>query len=219
MCKKCNFDTHVNFQKSPYRGRGGQPPPTSSSRSPPPPHWKILAMPLIITMMMTSCISLSSLPFFLFFFSCTPSPPPKEKNNELSCSLFCSYWRNNANEVRPLVKSLSITSDDHGCIWHQLELHPFIHWCTMMSPLAGIQFSMTVFTREQSAQFEWSFEWRYFGPCVRKIIPRCVIWIAQFKWRSGGVFQWRISQITQRNRCMNAFTSKLWFGGRSSVTF
>ena len=32
------------------------------------------------------------------------------------------------------------------------------------------------------AQFEWSFEWQYFGPCVRKSISRCVIWIAQFKW-------------------------------------
>ena len=37
------------------------------------------------------------------------------------------------------------------------------------------------------AQFEWSFESQYFGPCVRKITSRCLIWIAQFKWRSGGV--------------------------------
>ena len=49
--------------------------------------------------------------------------------------------------------------------------------------------------------------------CVRNITSRCVILIAQFKWRSGGVFQWRISQITQWNCCMNALTSKLWFGG------
>ena len=39
-----------------------------------------------------------------------------------------------------------------------------------------------------------------------------VIWIAQSKWWSGGVFQWRISQILQRNHRMNALTSKLWFG-------
>ena len=58
-----------------------------------------------------------------------------------------------------------------------------------------------------------SFEWRYFGPCVRKFASRCVSWIAQFKWQSGGVFQWRISRITQRNRRMNALTCKLWFGG------
>ena len=37
-------------------------------------------------------------------------------------------------------------------------------------------------------QFEWSFERRYFGPCVRQIISRCVIWNAHFKWRSEGVF-------------------------------
>ena len=37
--------------------------------------------------------------------------------------------------------------------------------------------------------------------------------IAQFKWRYGGVFQWRISQSMQRNRRMNALTSKLWWGG------
>ena len=52
-------------------------------------------------------------------------------------------------------------------------------------------------------------------PCVRQITSQCVIWNAQFKWRSGGVFQLRISQITQLNHCMNAPTSKLWFGGRS----
>ena len=81
---------------------------------------------------------------------------------------------------------------------------------------------MTVFAREQKwaililiwvAQFEWSFEWRYFLPCVCKLTSRCVIWNAQLKWRSGGIFQWRISQITQQNRRMNALTSKLWFGG------
>ena len=52
-----------------------------------------------------------------------------------------------------------------------------------------------------------------FGPCVRQITSRCVIWNAQSKWRSGCVFQWCISQIMQRNRHMNALTSKLWFGG------
>ena len=46
----------------------------------------------------------------------------------------------------------------------------------------------TVFTREQSAQFEWSFELRTLNDhstCVHKFTSRCVIWIAQFKWRSG----------------------------------
>ena len=38
---------------------------------------------------------------------------------------------------------------------------------------------------------------------------------AHFKWRSGGVFKLRISQITQRNHCMNALTSKSRFGGRA----
>ena len=50
----------------------------------------------------------------------------------------------------------------------------------------------------QIAQFEWLFEWWYFGPCVScKITSGSIIWIVQFKWRSGGVFQLRISQITQ----------------------
>ena len=56
-------------------------------------------------------------------------------------------------------------------------------------------------------------ERQYFGPCVRQITSRCIIWNAHFKWRSGGVFKLRISQITQRNHCMNALTSKSWFGG------
>ena len=63
------------------------------------------------------------------------------------------------------------------------------------------------------------FEWRYFGPCVCKFASRCVIWIAQFKLTVRRCFQWRISQNSQRNRRMNAFTSKLWFGGRSFVAF
>ena len=42
-------------------------------------------------------------------------------------------------------------------------------------------------------QFELSFEWRYFGPCVHKITSRCVIWIAQFKLRSGPSFELRNS--------------------------
>ena len=57
------------------------------------------------------------------------------------------------------------------------------------------------------------------GLCVRKLASWRVIWISQFKWWSGGVFKWRMSQITRRNRRMNALTSKLWFGGRSYVTF
>ena len=71
---------------------------------------------------------------------------------------------------------------------------------------------------QNCAQLEWSFEWWYFGPCVRKITLQCVIWIVQFKWWSRGIFQWRISQITQQNNCMNALTSKLWFGGRATCT-
>ena len=41
----------------------------------------------------------------------------------------------------------------------------------------------------RNAHFELKFERRYFGPCVRQITSRCVIWNAHFKWRSGGVFQ------------------------------
>ena len=44
-------------------------------------------------------------------------------------------------------------------------------------------------------------------------LHRDAIWNAHFKWRSGGVFKLRISQIMQRNHRMNALTSKLWFGG------
>ena len=63
----------------------------------------------------------------------------------------------------------------------------------------------------RNAHFELKFERRYFLPCVRQITLRCIIWNAHFKWRSRGVFQLRISQITQRNHCMNALTSKSWF--------
>ena len=44
----------------------------------------------------------------------------------------------------------------------------------------------------RNAHFELKFERRYFGPCVRQITSRCVIWNAHFKWRSRGVFQLRI---------------------------
>ena len=59
----------------------------------------------------------------------------------------------------------------------------------------------------RNAHFELKFERQYFGPCVRQITSRCVIWNAHFKWRSGGVFKLHISQITQGNHCMNALTS------------
>ena len=65
----------------------------------------------------------------------------------------------------------------------------------------------------RNAHFELKFKRRYFGPCVRQITSRCIIWNAHFKWRSGGVFKLRISQITQWNHSMNALTSKSWFGG------
>ena len=55
-----------------------------------------------------------------------------------------------------------------------------------------------------------------------KLASHSVIWITQFKWWSQGVFQWCISPIMQRNRRMNALTSKLWWGGGgggSYVTF
>ena len=65
----------------------------------------------------------------------------------------------------------------------------------------------------RSVHYELKFERRYFGLCVRQITLRCVIWNAHFKWRSGGVFQLRILQITQRNHRMNALSSKLWFWG------
>ena len=89
---------------------------------------------------------------------------------------------------------------------------PVYMYNTLQTPRSGkADSTKTVFTREQRAQFEWSFRWLYFGMCVRKITSRCVIWIVQFKWRSGGIFQWGISQITQRN--MNALTSKCDLGG------
>ena len=58
--------------------------------------------------------------------------------------------------------------------------------------------------KSKSAQFEWSFEWQYFGPCVRKITSWCVIWIAQFKWRSGPSFELRNS--IYESRCNFAYT-------------
>ena len=60
--------------------------------------------------------------------------------------------------------------------------------------------TIRVFTREQSAQFEWSFELRIISNdgILPRVYAKYAIWIAQFKWWSGGVFQWRISQITQR---------------------
>ena len=66
----------------------------------------------------------------------------------------------------------------------------------------------------QTAQFE-SFEWRdgILNHVHAKFHLRCVIWIEQFKRQSGGVFQWRISQITQQNCRMNALTSKLLIWG------
>ena len=64
--------------------------------------------------------------------------------------------------------------------------------------------------------FELKFERRYFGPCVRQITSRCIIWNPHFKWQSRGVFQLSISQIMQRNHCMNALTSKSWLGGRAN---
>ena len=67
----------------------------------------------------------------------------------------------------------------------------------------------------RNAHFELKFGRWYFGPCVRQITSRCIIWNAHFEWRSRGVFQLRISQIMHRNHCMNALTSKSWFGGRS----
>ena len=89
------------------------------------------------------------------------------------------------------------------------------------SSMRKLSNSKTVFTRRQSAylNFIWDahlelkFERRYFGPCVRQITSRFVIWDAHLKSRSRGVFELRISQITQRNRCMNAMTSKSCFGG------
>ena len=54
---------------------------------------------------------------------------------------------------------------------------------------------------------------------IRKTVfwttSRFVIWDAHLKSWSRGVFELCISQITQRNRCMNAMTSKSCFGGRS----
>ena len=41
----------------------------------------------------------------------------------------------------------------------------------------------------RNAHSELKFERRYFGPCVRQITSRCVIWNAHFKWQSGGVFK------------------------------
>ena len=35
--------------------------------------------------------------------------------------------------------------------------------------------SLRLFSHESKVQFEWSFEWWYFGPCVCKIMSRCAI--------------------------------------------
>ena len=105
-------------------------------------------------------------------------------------------------------KRLWISPRPEWTDWHLTHIH-------------NISRTMRVFTRDQSAQFCWSFELRITRMMV--FWPVCtqdsVIWIVQFKWWSGGVFQWCTSQITQQNRCMNVLTSKLRFGGRSYVTF
>ena len=79
--------------------------------------------------------------------------------------------------------------------------------------LCYLIFLIYCFHTRAKCAIEWSFELQYFGLCVCKITSRCEIWIAQLKLHSRCVFQWRISQITQRNHCMNALTSNLWFGG------
>ena len=96
-------------------------------------------------------------------------------------------------------------------------------WIHLELDLARLQQTRQLrrfFTQEQRAQFEWSFTLRIIRMTV--FWPVCmqisIILIAQFKWWSGGVFQWRISQLMQRNRRMNALTSILWFGRRSYVT-
>ena len=75
----------------------------------------------------------------------------------------------------------------------------------------GSRYTETVFTREQSAQFEWSFKWRYFGPCVRKITSRCIIWIAQFKWRSGGISSDASLKSCSEIAVPSALTSNFFF--------
>ena len=62
------------------------------------------------------------------------------------------------------------------------------------------------------AHFEWSFEWRYFGPCVRKFTSRCVTWIAHFEWS----FEWQyfgpcVHKIT--SRCLIWIAQFKWRSG------
>ena len=80
----------------------------------------------------------------------------------------------------------------------------------------------TVFTRRQSAYFESWFEIRYFGPCVRQITSRFVIWDAHLKSRSRGVFELHVRISNHESRRDLAYTrSKIpyfesWFKMRIS---
>ena len=57
----------------------------------------------------------------------------------------------------------------------------------------------TVISHEsKSAPFEWSFNWQYFWPWVRKITLRCIISNAEFKWWSGPSFELQISNYASR---------------------
>ena len=87
---------------------------------------------------------------------------------------------------------------------HFLQRSPNVMYCLLQlgQRIFHVCIYKRVFTREQSVKFE-----------LRIIFV--LVYFAQFKCWSGGVFQWRISQITQWYRRMNALTSKLWFGGRS----
>ena len=84
---------------------------------------------------------------------------------------------------------------------------------------------MRVFTREQNAQFEWSYELRIIRMMVFWTV-RTQICIAMRNLK--GAIQMTVqrcfpvthtSQIMQRNRCMNTLTSKLWFGCDDYVGF
>ena len=71
-----------------------------------------------------------------------------------------------------------------------------------------LKWQRNVFTRQQNlyviwiwirnARFELKFERGEFGPCVRQITSRCVIWNAQFKWWSRPSFELRISNYESR---------------------
>ena len=76
---------------------------------------------------------------------------------------------------------------------------------------------MTVFTRRKVHILNFNLKCAFWIKIQKTVFwTMCTpnhIAMRNLKWRSRGVFQLHISQIMQRNHCMNALIYKSWFGG------